>query len=216
MNPITRTMTILATAVVAVAGMMPAAHADGTVTINGVTYQDRGTVTLTDASSSTGAIPDPIGQLVTKVLVGANTCVPSQLAVSIGDATFQNFYGTTDSLYHWQVPAEAEAVGCPNNTVTIHGQLSDQALDGASPPVMGPTATATGKGIVRIVAELWRDYSDAEMAGLSYHTLTMVVTATETDNKTTMATCATKSWTYLPTPIGPYVVGTTPQTKCGA
>lgn len=195
-----RTLTVVGTAAVAFGGFVPAAHAD-------------------DGTSSAGSVPDTIEQLVSREVVGigGNTCVPSKLEIDFADPpTNDILYGMAGMFYHWQEPAVATAVGCPHNTVTIRVQLTDQALDGASPPTRGDIKTATDKGTVGAVAELWVDYPPSDTLGITYHALTVVATASQTDNKTTTANCKTETWTYIPTVAGPHYVGSTGPQKCGS
>ena len=195
-----RTLTVVGTAAVAFGGFVPVAHAD-------------------DGTSSTGSVPDTIEQIVSREVVGigGNTCVPSKLQVDVSDPPIvATYHGTLDTLYHWQEPGEATAVGCPYNPVTLRMQLTDQALDGASSPTRGDIETATGTGTVDAVAELWVDYPPSDALGLTYHALTVVATATQGDNKTTTANCTTETWTYIPTVFGPRYVGSTGPQKCGS
>ncbi|MDQ1685585.1 MAG: hypothetical protein QOC82_2322 [Frankiaceae bacterium] len=213
-----RTLTVVGTAMCIVGALTPAAHADDIVYINGLPYRDAGVVTLGGSTSGTGSVLDPVEQLATREVfgIGGNTCVPSSLRIDIGDASADRLLGSTDMWYHWEAPATATAVGCPNNVVTIRGQLTDQALDGSSPPTRGDAQTASGRGSAGVVADLWVRYPYASSLVPGYHTLTMVVTATQSDNKTTTGACATKSWTYLATVAGPQQVGSTVQRNCAS
>lgn len=181
----------------------------------------RTTLALATAGVVLGALTptayaDPVGPLPGIVQVGTSACVPSSVNTTIYDPpTVHTYTGTSDTLYHWTVTAETTTPGCQNNVITMNVQLSDQAYDGSSTPTRGASYKATARGDDVDIADVWVDYSDAEMATLTFHTLTAVVTGTQTDSRTAPTPfCATRSWTYIPTPAGPTDMQPTPTETC--
>lgn len=216
------TRTILAAVGIAAATFAMAApgtataSVGSTVYIDGIAYEDGGTFGIGDGDSGNDAVTDTLDGALTAVLAVAKpvTCVPKATSTTIHRPNARVYYGSFDSIYTWSGLVEAEVTGCPDNTVTVRARMRDQALDGSSLPAEGYEASATGKGRAGVVAELMQRYNNIVMAtGLSYHTLTTTVTASQTDGRTTTVWCSTKSWTYVATLAGPQLVGETPTEK---
>ncbi|HVF04973.1 MAG TPA: hypothetical protein VNA20_09045 [Frankiaceae bacterium] len=205
-----RTLTVAVATVLAGLGwtaLPTGAHATGA---DG--YEYGGLVRLT------GSATDEVGELVSELVAVAGSCVPKKHVTTIYEPTARVYYGLLDSIYVWQDLAEAETIGCAN-PVKIRVQMFDQPLNGADLPATGAPAEGSGAGRAGAVATLLQRYQNVAMAtGLSFHQLTTVVTATQSDGKTATAWCGKRTWTYLATLAGPSIVGSTPTevSKCGA
>lgn len=221
MNRMTRIAVALVATVAATVGplALPAsAQVGNTVYINGVPYVDKGIVSLGEDPDVNGLIDSALSTLAGSVGNVSGSCIPKHFPPTIYQWTAHVYYGALDSVYVWQDPATVEAQGCPNNTVSISVRIVDQGPDGNG-TTTGDPANSSSQGSADAVGSLVLDYSNVTLAlGLSYHQLTTTVSATETDGKTTLAACATRSWTYRATLRGPEPVTSTPQqaTKCGA
>lgn len=219
MNRITRiTIALLAAAATSLPSVVHANDGD-TIYVNGVAYEYRGTVTLGGNDSANLDAEDAVIELVADALAVAGTCAPKKYNTTIGEPSARAYYGAFDSVYVWNDLGEVSIEGCPNNTVDISVQMTDQPLDGTSSPKIGTPKTASGKARAGAVADLTQTYNNLAMsAGFSYHQLTTVVTATQTDGKTKTPWCSKRSWTYRATLTGPVIVGSTPTetVKCAA
>jgi hypothetical protein len=155
-------------------------------------------------------VGDDPAELFAALLAATGTCVPKpdDHTTTIHDPSARVYYGTTDTIYEWEDVAETALKKCTGNMVTINVQLTDQALDGTGLPSQGPPAGRTDRGGAGALAQLEVHYSNLALAaGGSYHDLTMVAQASQTDGKTTTAWCLYRSWTYLATLAGPEFAG---------
>ena len=214
----TRFTSIIAAALTAATTLTVTAVAPGTavagetVYIDGNPYEYQGLVALGEGATTIvdslhvargAAAPQPKG------------CRPTSKSITIHDPSAKTYYGIDDTLYFWTSKVVAEVDGCPNNTVTVSGQMTDQALDGSSLPAHGEVSTGRGRGRAEADVHLVQKYSNVAMAGgQSYHALTVRAWATESDGTTTTSWCASRTFTYLATAVGPIPAGSTPYQSC--
>lgn len=115
----------------------------------------------------------------------------------IDEPRFEPYVGAKSALYRWTVDVEARTRQC-QNLLFLTATASDQAMDGTSPPTVGPPANGWGWGWVRVVAEVAVSYAHTS---LGYHELTVRFVATDTESR---GVCAgSRTWLYWPTPVGP-------------
>lgn len=178
MKRTTRTsITLLAAVTTALAGAVavaPVAHAEDPIKIGGVPAVD--TVTRT----AKAAEPE---------------CVPTYMSITIFDPLVRPYYGLTDREFHGSVVVDAEVPECQSNLVKLTAHLSDQALDGSSPPTVGPPVTRWDWGLVRVTADITVRYAYTD-TGL--HAMTARFVAIDV---TSAKTCSgSYTWYYRPGP----------------
>jgi len=223
LNRITRTTIALFATVaasIATVAVPTTAHASNTVYINGVAYEDRGIVSLGDGADSISLdATDVVIDAVNNVLAAAGACAPKKFDASIYEPSAHVYYGSLSTIYVWEDLGEASIEGCPNNTVKVSVQTADTSYDGTSTSKVGSPANGSGKARAGAIAELVQTYDNLTMAlGNSYHQLSTVVSATQSDGKTTTAWCSKKTWLYRATLTGPLMLGSSPTetVKCAA
>lgn len=171
---ITLLAAVTATLAVAVA-VAPVAHAEDPIKVGGVPPLD----TVTRAAKA--AEPE---------------CVPTYMYVTIFDPLVQPYYGLTDRELHASVVVDAEVPECQSNLLELTAHLSDQAMDGSSPPTVGPPVTRWNWGWVRVTADVTVRYAYTD-TGL--HAMTVRFVAVDV---TAAKTCSgSYTWYYRPGPI---------------
>lgn len=217
MKRTTRTIVVFAAAAAALVAFNPAANADVTIP-SGDVYV--GTVSLGSDPSAGITDLDPTGLLIGTINTVAHTCVPKSETTTINDPSARVYNGVADSIYIWDDVATSTLDSCTGDKTCITVKLVDQALDDSSLPTTNTTTTtACGTGSATAMAEQVVDYSNVALATGSPHQISMFVNGTATDptvNKTVATWCATRSWTYLATLVGPEYIGSTPTAKCGS